>query len=94
MSIHHQSEATRQRFGISRPRVTVAQLILRAVQRWQRNRAMATLERLDDRTLSDIGISRNEIPRAVEGLFRPKPHSAAPASSSVQRPAEAVREAA
>ena len=51
------------------PRVTVAQLFLMAVRRWQRNRALNDLRRLDDRQLDDIGISRNDIPRVVEGLF-------------------------
>lgn len=51
------------------PRITVAQLFLRAVQRWQRARALNELSRLDDRQLDDIGISRNVIPRVVEGLF-------------------------
>ena len=51
------------------PRVTVAQLFLRAIRRWQRNRAINELSRLDNRQLEDIGISRNDIPRVVEGLF-------------------------
>lgn len=51
------------------PRVTVAQLFLRAIRRWQVNRAISELRRLDDRQLEDIGISRNDIPRAVEGLY-------------------------
>lgn len=51
------------------PRITVAQLFLRAVQRWQRARAINELSRLDDRQLDDIGITRNDIPRVVEGLF-------------------------
>ena len=54
------------------PRVTVSQLFLRAVRRWQSNRAMDELSRLDDRQLGDIGISRNDIPRVVAGLFRPE----------------------
>lgn len=54
------------------PRTTVAQLFLRAIQRWQRNRAIGELSRLDERQLDDIGISRNDIPRVVEGLFGPE----------------------
>lgn len=41
-------------------------------QRWQRGRAIAELERLDDRLLADIGISRGQIPQVVEGLCRPQ----------------------
>jgi uncharacterized protein YjiS (DUF1127 family) len=55
-----------------KPRTTVAQLFLRAVLRWQRNRASNELWRLDDRQLEDIGISRNDIPRVVEGLIGPE----------------------
>jgi uncharacterized protein YjiS (DUF1127 family) len=54
------------------PRGTVAQLFLSAVRRWQSNRAIEELSRLDDRQLEDIGMSRNDIPRVVAGLFRPE----------------------
>lgn len=50
-------------------RGNVSQLFRRAVRLWQRNRAINELLRLDDRLLDDIGISRNDIPRVVEGLF-------------------------
>lgn len=70
MSIHqHPSTASRTDSARRKPRVTVAQLILRAVQRWQRRRAIAELQRLGDRQLHDIGLARSEIPSAVEGLF-------------------------
>ena len=39
------------------------------IERWQRNRARTALERLDDRQLAEIGLARNDIPWAVEGLF-------------------------
>lgn len=72
MSVQHYPLSTVRRDTTRRkPRVTVAQLFLRAVQRWQRNRAVNELSRLDDRQLKDIGISRNDIPRVVEGLFHP-----------------------
>lgn len=61
------------------PRVTVGQLLLRAVRRWQRNRAINELSRLDSRELKDIGISRNDIPRVVEGLFSADEADAKPA---------------
>ncbi|WP_434725722.1 DUF1127 domain-containing protein [Mesorhizobium sp. RIZ17] len=35
---------------------------------------MAALEGLDDRTLEDIGIARNEIPQLAESFFRPSEH--------------------
>jgi uncharacterized protein YjiS (DUF1127 family) len=66
----HSSRAAPQRTG-HRPRVTVGQFLLRAMQRWQRGRATAELHRLDDRQLDDIGITRNDIPRVVDGLFAP-----------------------
>ncbi|MEO5322909.1 DUF1127 domain-containing protein [Mesorhizobium sp. CC13] len=47
-------------------------MIVRGFGRWQRQRAMDQLQALDDRELWDIGLSRNDIPRAVEGLFRDK----------------------
>ena len=60
---HRTSIQNRHRALISRtPRVTVAQLFLRAVRRWQSNRAINELSRLDDRQLEDIGISRNRYP--------------------------------
>ena len=76
MSISSYSSSTVRRPApaLRQPRATVAQLFLRAVQRWQRNRAMAALEGLDDRTLEDIGIARNEIPQLAESFFRPSEH--------------------
>lgn len=55
-----------------RPRSAFARMIVRGFGRWQRRRAMDQLEALDDRQLWDIGLSRNDIPGAVEGLFRDK----------------------
>lgn len=72
MSIHeHPSNTIRRTATRHTPRVTVAQLFLRAMQRWRRSRAIAALHRLDDRQLEDIGITRNDIPRVAEGLFKP-----------------------
>ena len=42
---------------------------MRAARRWQRNRAYNALSQLSDRQLEDIGVSRNDIPRLVEGMF-------------------------
>ncbi|HEX7072641.1 MAG TPA: DUF1127 domain-containing protein [Hyphomicrobiaceae bacterium] len=83
------------------PRVTIAQLFLRAVQyavqRWQRRRAIAELESLSDRELKDIGIARHDIPRAVDGLIRSRDGSsegprrrepAGPPSGSERQPEE------
>ncbi|CAD7054285.1 hypothetical protein REJC140_02128 [Pseudorhizobium endolithicum] len=52
-----------------RPRITVAQLFLRTMRRWQRNRAFNALSRLSNQQLEDIGISRYDIPKIVEGMF-------------------------
>jgi uncharacterized protein YjiS (DUF1127 family) len=41
-----------------------------AFMRWQRRRMIEALQRLDDRLLHDIGISRGEIPSVVEGFDR------------------------
>jgi uncharacterized protein YjiS (DUF1127 family) len=95
MSIARYSSSTvrRQVPAFRQPRATVAQIFLRAVQRWQRNRAMAGLEGLDDRTLEDIGIARNEIPQLAESFFRPSEHGRwssvarhAPIDRQFQRP--------
>ncbi|MGQ2905792.1 MAG: DUF1127 domain-containing protein [Neoaquamicrobium sediminum] len=56
----------------ARPRSAFARMIVRGFGRWQRQKAMDQLQALDDRELWDIGISRNDIQRAVEGLFRDK----------------------
>ena len=68
----HSSSSAREISGHRTPRVTVAQLFLRAVRRWQRSRAINELGRLNDGQLKDIGISRNDIPRVVDGLFNPE----------------------
>jgi uncharacterized protein YjiS (DUF1127 family) len=39
---------------------------------WSRRKAIAELQRLDDRLLADIGISRGQIPQVVDGLGRPQ----------------------
>ena len=38
------------------------------VRNWQRRRMIAALRAMDDNLLHSIGISRNEIPRVVDGL--------------------------
>ena len=70
--IEHTSTTIHRAPASRTPRVTVAQLFLRAVRRWQTNRAIAELSRLDDRQLEDVGISRNDIPKVVAGLLRPE----------------------
>ena len=71
-AIEHTSTTIHRTPASRTPRVTVAQLFLRAVRRWQTNRAIAELSRLDDRQLEDVGISRNDIPKVVAGLLRPE----------------------
>lgn len=53
-----------------RPRSAFGRLVVRGFRRWQRQKAMNQLQSLDDRELWDIGLTRNDIPRAVEALFR------------------------
>ena len=78
-AIKHTSASIMSNEAGRAPRITVAQLFLRAIQRWQRNRAINELSLLDDRQLDDIGISRNDIPRVVEGLFSADEADAKPA---------------
>lgn len=82
-TIENISAATTSTQAGRTPRITVAQLFLRAVRHWQRNRAISELSRLDNRQLEDIGISRNDIPRVVEGLFTPQEADAKPAPKVV-----------
>ena len=67
----HSSTQVRQDLTLRSPRVMVAGLLSRALQRRQRRRAAAALHNLDDRLLEDIGITRNDIPGIVERLFGP-----------------------
>ena len=50
-------------------RAAVAGVVSRATERWLRGRAAATLHRLDDSQLEDIGISRNDISLVVADLI-------------------------
>ena len=68
----HESSPVGQGPTLRSPRVTVARLLLRAVERWQRSRAVAALQGLNDRQLEDAGIARNDIPRVAMQLFPPK----------------------
>lgn len=70
---------------------TLARHILSGFQRMQRHKAIAELERLDDRLLHDIGISRNEIPRVVDGLFPPRKQMAQTQSSMDKKPSAQPR---
>ena len=93
MSAIEHTPRTVQRTPASRkPRVTVAQLFLRAVRRWQTKRAIAELNRLDDKQLEDAGISRKDIPRVVAGILRreeapPSERAPAPMAEGVRRQA-------
>lgn len=55
-----------------RPRSAFVRLFVRGLHRWQRQRAVDQLQAMDDGELWDIGLTRNDIPRAVEGLFSKK----------------------
>lgn len=63
-----------------RARIDVMQLLMRALQSWQRSRTISALSRLDDRQLKDIGISRSDIPDVVQKLFAQDEESSNPAS--------------
>jgi uncharacterized protein YjiS (DUF1127 family) len=95
MSAHeHISSPIMQGSAPRNPRITVAQLFLRAVQRWQKSRATAALQLLDDRQLEDIGITRNDIPRVAEGLFPPKRQASSQPSPVSRSAADPLRKAA
>lgn len=67
-----------------------------AAKRWQRGRAIAALQALNDRYLENIGVARNEIALVVEDLFGPG-RQAVPArlpKASAARLPDAFREAA
>ncbi|QDZ00220.1 DUF1127 domain-containing protein [Nitratireductor mangrovi] len=51
-------------------RSALGRLLLRGFHRWQRQKAINQLRALDDRKLWDIGLTRNDIPQAVDRLFR------------------------
>lgn len=82
----HSSAHVRQDPTLRSPRVTIAGLLLRALQRWERRRAAAALHSLDDRLLEDIGITRNDIPLIVERLFRPSGQGQAESPATVSQP--------
>jgi uncharacterized protein YjiS (DUF1127 family) len=87
MSAHeHSPTEVRQDPTLRSPRITVTGFFLRALQRRQRRRAAAALQNLDDRLLEDIGITRNDIPRIVEGLFRPSGQVQAESPATVSQP--------
>lgn len=70
LAYEYSQEQTRQDPTLRSPRVTFAGFLLRALQRRRRRLAAVALENLNDRLLEDIGITRNDIPRVVERLFR------------------------
>jgi uncharacterized protein YjiS (DUF1127 family) len=91
MSAHeHSPTQVRQDPTLRSPRVTVAGFLLRALQRRQRRRAAAALQNLDDRLLEDIGITRNDIPRIVERLFRPSGQVQVESPATVSQPVRLV----
>lgn len=57
-------------------RSSLVGLVPRVVERWRRHRTAATLRRLDDRQLEDIGMSRNDILYVAAALATAKSESA------------------
>lgn len=77
--------------GIGR---TLGRLAAR-IGNWRRYRvALAELENLDPRTLSDIGITRADIPRVAAGLWMPNPVSASASAAAAAASNENARKAA
>ncbi len=64
---------------------SIARHILVGLRRWQRERAISELRRLDDRMLNDIGICRNDIPRVVDGLFSRPSKASTPSEPTVMK---------
>gem|GEM_PF-5193830 len=46
----------------------VTRFLLTRLSNWQKRRMIAAFERLDDRILADIGLTRGDIPNVIEGL--------------------------
>lgn len=56
-----------------------------ALCRWQKQRAVRTLQELDDRLLDDIGLTRNDIQKVVDELVGPPPGPGRPEGPSLTR---------
>ena len=81
------------RTGNPEPAHFVKRAILALRRRRKRRKAIADLESLTDHLLDDIGLSTNEIPRAVDGLLASA--GAAPQPVAIaQEPREPLRRAA
>jgi uncharacterized protein YjiS (DUF1127 family) len=76
-----------------RPNLVRRAIIAPLLRRRRRRAAMADLEALSDHLLADIGLARNDIPKAVDALLTRDP--AAPVRQRpVTPPREALRRAA
>jgi len=62
--------------GTSRLAAALGQRAKAALHHWQRHRMNRALQQLDDRTLDDIGLARNEIRGLVDELIGPPPRLA------------------
>ncbi len=71
-AIEHTTSQAREAVAFRKPLTVVARIVLRVLRRWQRNRVIDELWRLDDRQLRDIGIKRGDIPGLVDRFFREK----------------------
>jgi hypothetical protein len=70
MSLHEHSSIARRRNSARRfARAKVAQRLLQAIQRWQRNRALTALQALPDIYLKSIRTARGDIPEIANDLF-------------------------
>lgn len=62
--------STQQRVRRSKSTLTsCVRFLMRGFRQLKRQKAISELKRLDDHLLRDIGITRNDIPRVVDGLF-------------------------
>lgn len=54
----------------------ISQRAKTTIRRWRKRRTLRAFERLDDRILDDIGLSREELPRVVDDLVGDDPRPA------------------
>ena len=88
------AQRPRRNLGTIRLPEPLGQRIRSALHHWRKHRAVRTLRQLDDRTLGDIGLSRDDIRRFVGDVLVPAPSrisSGRTANSACPHPREQGR---
>ena len=78
-----QSRTSGKREGVCRPGA-IRLWFRTAIRNWKRRKMFATLQRMDDHLLRDIGIERGDIARVVDS-FTDRELGMRPVSSEVER---------